>query len=275
MKKLWRVPVLFLAATVSSCSIIEEDRSICPCWYTIDLTEVDRSMQNLHLWVFNQDGILLYCDTLQNGAFGKYEMKLDKGKAFCYIWGNLLDGTMLENTGNVNSYFVKAGDCSSDPLFQYSSILDTSGETGIDTVFMNKEFAHVDFTLKGELKSREQLELRVDMTTVGRYIHGGYMEGENAVVSSAEFLGEDYSLFKFRITRQEHFEQMSATITARVEDERYLIKHFPLGEWLISAGYDPMATNMADITMELDMALGILSVRTANWQTILPVIIEI
>ncbi|MBR7157818.1 MAG: hypothetical protein IKD16_05420 [Bacteroidales bacterium] len=275
MKKLWRVPVLLLAAIVSSCSIIEEDRSICPCWYTIDLTEVDRSMQNLHLWVFNQDGILLYCDTLQNGAFGKYEMKLDKGKAFCYIWGNLLDGTILENRGNVNSYFVKAGDCSSDPLFKYSSVFDTSGETGIDTVFMNKEFANVDFTLKGKLKSREQLELRVDMKTVGRYIHGGYMEGENAVLSSAEFLGEDYSLFKFRITRQEHFEQIMATITALVEGDRYLIKYFPLGEWLISAGYDPMATNMADITMELDMALGILSVRTANWQTILPVNIEI
>ena len=79
MKKLWIVLVLLSAAIICSCSVVEENRDNCPCWYTIDLTEVDRSMQNLHLWIFDEEGMLICRDSLHKGAYGEYEVKVTYG----------------------------------------------------------------------------------------------------------------------------------------------------------------------------------------------------
>ena len=274
MKKLWKVPVLLIAAIISACSTIEEDRSLCPCWYTIDLTEVDRSVQNLYLWIFNQDGTMICNDTLQSGSYGKYEVKLDKGESYCYIWGNLIDSTILYNDHSYGSYFIKQDSCSSDPLFHYAKVLNTSGESGCDTVSLNKEYAQVNFTLKGELKVKGQLVMDINMHTRGRYIHGGFVEGNNIIHTFPQRADGDSSLFRFKMMRQESFEDVTATIAAVVDNEKFVVKHFPFGKWLVASGYDARAQNLGDITMELDLALGLLSIKSDHWQSVLPVKIE-
>ena len=275
MKRLWNVPVILLAAIICSCSTIEEDRDICPCWYTIDFTEVDRSVQNLHLWIYDENGKLLCRDSLENGAYGRYDVKLERGKAYCYVWGNFSDSTIIFGEPLKDAYFIKADSCSSDPLFHYSKVLQTGAEWGCDTVMLQKEFAILDFTLKGKLEYKEQLQIEIVQSVCGRYVYGGFVEGKSHIYAYPQHLDDDSSQFRLRMMRQSSLDGIVAIITALDGDERVVIREFPLGEWLDALGYDMNAKNLADIVVELDLAIGDVSIMVDNWQVVLPGKIEI
>lgn len=274
MRKLWNVPVLLLAAIICSCSTIKEERSLCPCWYTIDFTEVDRSLQHLYLWIFNQEGILLCCDTLSGEEYGKYNVKLDKDKAYCYVWGNISQNSCWNESQDMNSYFTKADSCSSDPLFHYAKVLDTSDETGGEIVVLQKEYALVELVVKGKFEYSQQLQLEIIQPERGRYLHGGFVEGKSVIYAEPELLESDFSKFEFRMMRQSSLDGIIATITALRGDKRVVLKKIPLGEWLENFGYNIRAKNMADIKIEMDLAVGIVSIMIDNWQIVLPENVE-
>ncbi len=273
--KLWRVPVLLSAAVICSCSSITEDRNQCPCWYTIDFTEVDRSVQNLHFWIYDDDGVLMCRDSLYSGEYGKYKVELGRGIAHCYVWGNISHSTAIYDKPASDSYFVKADSCSSDPLYHCSKVMDTDGEDGYHAVILHKEHARVEFVIKGNIKYKEELQLELDMPENGRFVNGDFIRESGSIYAYPQIMDNNNHIFKFTIMRQSLLHGIIARITAVVEGKRVLVKEFPLGEWLILSGYDMSSRDLEDIVVELDMSIGALCVRCAGWESVLSVKIEI
>lgn len=275
MVKLWNLPVLILAALASSCSMIGEDRDECPCWYTIDLTEVDGRVENLRLWLFDHRGNTLESMELDAPPYGKYEVKVERGRVFCSVWGNISEKSRLHDDGTVGSYYSKADSCSSDPLFNYMAVVDADSDLVCDTVRLRKEYAVVNFTLKGTIGSDGPYELETVMSTVGRYLDGGYIRGLSNTYSYSEEIEEGVYKFGFDMMRQENMDELKLRIFSLAGGKKMVVKEFPLGKWLLMSGYDATALDMADISVVLDLAVGQLSVRTEDWQSALHVGIEI
>jgi hypothetical protein len=74
--------------------------------------------------------------------------------------------------------------------------------------------------------------------------------------------------------RQSSLDGIIATITALRGDKRVVLKKIPFGEWLENFGYNIRAKNMADIKIEMDLAVGIVSIMIDNWQIVLPENVE-
>ena len=267
--------MLLSAAIICSCSTINEDRTKCPCWYTIDFTEVDRRVSNLHLWIFDENGVEICRDSLHGGDYGEYNVELGRGKAYCYVWGNILNSTSLHEKVSLDSYFVKADNCSSDPLYFYAAVMETAREQGYDRVELHKEYARVDFTVKGNIGYKWPLQMEILLQENGRYVNGGFVKEPGSVYANSQILETNNHIFTFIIMRQSSLGGIVARITAVDDGKEAVVKELPFGQWLISAGYDMNARDLEDIKIELDIAMGILSIKCAGWQRVQPVKIEI
>ncbi len=275
MVKLWILPVLLFAATAISCSMVEEDRDDCPCWYTIDLTEVDGRVANLQLWLFDKHGKLILNKELQGAPYGKCEVMVKRGSVVCSVWGNVSQKSLLHNDGTINSCYSKADSCSSDPLFNYVAVVDAGTDAVYDTVRLTKEYAAVDFTLKGSILEGGPYELAMRMNTAGRQMNGDFVLGESSIFSSHSDASDGEYRFMFNMMRQKSIEELEVTLLSLADGGRRVVMKFPFGKWLVTSGYDADAPDMEDITMVLDLATGSLYVKTEDWQTLLPVRIEI
>lgn len=275
MKQLRGVLAVLSVALICACSDIKENRSVCPCWYTVDLTGVRQDVRNLHFWFFDDKDRLLYRDSLSGGVYEKYNVELTRGRVRCCIWGNLSEGTLLDDDGTPNSTLLKVGDLSSDSLFHYFKELDATSEFCNDTVRLKKEYAVVDFIVKGDIISDDHLQLRINSTTGGRYIDGRFIEENVSTVSLPVEEKESFSKFCFRLMRQRSLRRVGAQIYAWQDGVVKLVKELPLGVWLEESGYNMSADNLADISVELDFVTSTVTVKMGAWQVTKPVDFEI
>lgn len=279
----------------SGCNTIEEDRSDCPCWLSIDVSHVDKSVANLHLWFFDNSGALLYRDTLYPEEYAyPYRIEIKRDMITYHAWGNIGRGTILDDNLSLSASLTKTEDVSADSLYSYSGTLSTIGETATDTIILNKEFATVDITLLSVPQQGDDIYLELYCSTAGRYIDRRYIAGtsrirvdnENTGTKSlpikfgpptVELWAPENTHFSFRLIRQEekYVKDMSMTLFAVHDNKESIIATLPFGEWLLESGYDMTAQNMEDINMTLDLSLNYVTVTIDNWQTTVPADITI
>lgn len=269
--------ICLLIAAVISCNSIKEDRSKCPCWCSVDFSLVDSSIESLHLWFFDNTGRLLCRDTVYSWEYGDfYEVELNRGDVRCYIWGNLLDNTLLNDNSTLSSSLLKAEKCDADPLYFCSKILDAGGETCCDTVLMKKEHAVVDIQLKGGYTAENGLYIKLKGGTLGHYVNGSFIK-ESFYTYSYPHTNDfkESCFFRFRLMRQEVPEELYMTIYTMCDGKEVEIKDCPLGKWLVASGYDMKAEELSDVSLILDISLGFVSISTEDWETTVPVKIEL
>ena len=67
-----RILIFILGLFSLGCDkLIKEDRSVCPCILTIDLTNINKDINKLNLWVLDGDDVI-YNDTIPAIYFGTY-----------------------------------------------------------------------------------------------------------------------------------------------------------------------------------------------------------
>lgn len=276
MGRKWIILLCGFVAVLSGCSRIKEDRSVCPCLCSLDFSQVNPDIKVLHLWFFDQAGDLLGRDTLYPPEYGgAYEIELKRGTVNYHIWGNISTGTELTDDLTLNSSLVKMENASADSLFYSTKELNTKAEVKCDTVVMNKEYATVNFTLKGPFEEDENLYLELSCRTIGQYIDGRSIEDRCTIQSAPVTDSNGSCLFRFRIMRQKSLHGIRVAIITKRNAQAVVIEDYPLGDWLIRSGYDMSAINLSDISVVLDVTMGFITIEIADWQTTLPVKIEI
>lgn len=264
-------------AVVISCNSIKEDRSKCPCWCSVDFSLVDSSIESLHLWFFDNTGRLLCRDTVYSWEYDDfYEVELNRGDVRCYIWGNLLDNTLLNDNSTLSSSLLKAEKCDADPLYFYSKIIDAGGESCCDTVAMKKEHTVVDIQLKGGYSAENGVYMKLKGGTLGHYVNGSFIRESFYTYSYPQRNdSKELCFFRFILMRQEVLEELYMTIYTMCDGKEVAIKDCPLGKWLVTSGYDMKAEELSDVSLILDISLGFVSISAEDWKTTVPVKIEL
>lgn len=273
-----KISLICLAAVIIlSCTSIEEDRSKCPCWCSVDFSQVDSSIGFLHLWFFDNTGTLLYRDTVYSWEYDEfYEVRLDRGAVEFYIWGNVLGNTLLNDNSTLRSSLLKAETCDADPLYFYGKRLDAGGESCCDTVLMQKEHAVVNILLEGGYAAGSELYIGIEGTTSGLYVNRNLIQERFCTYSYPQANApEEPCRFSFRLMRQAVLEDLYMTLYTVNDGKKVVIKDCPLGVWLALAGYDMKAENLSDVSLVIDISLGIVSIAAEDWEMAVPVKIEL
>ncbi len=262
-----------LVILTAACTTIREDRTVCPCWCSIDFSNVDPSIDSLYLWFFDENGMLLHRDTIRSHEYcNYYEVELARGAVDYYVWGNVAANTILEDNSTVSSSLLMIDGMQADPLYYYSKSIDTFRENCKDTVNMNKEHSVIDILLVGGYVPEYSLTMKIEAETSGQYIDGRVIEEGCNIVLSPELCDTDKYLFRFNMMRQTNLQALKMTLfAANIDNEEMVIKDIPLGLWLADLGFAMTEANLSDISIELDIAMGVVTINVEDWNMTEPV----
>lgn len=267
---------LFLIFAVPACFLccekgIWEARGECPCVFTLDLGNIPKGIDTLHVWMFAENDTLLYRDTLGKVLFGSScELLIRRGMLRCYVWGNIRRATALKEERTFNSSLTKRKDVSPDSLYGYSGLFNTRSEYASGIVRMNKEFATVDVSLKGYKGSGNSMRLEISGSSSGFYIDGRFIPGADRIIAFPHSLNTARAQFTCRLLRQASLADLRMALCAGEQGWPEVRNELPLGKWLAGSGYDMQAPDLADIRLEIDLSVNMAVIRTEDWQATFP-----
>lgn len=267
---------LFLIFALPACCLscekgIWEARGECPCVFTLDIGNIPKGIDTLHVWMFGENDNLLYRDTVGKERFGgTCELLIRRDMLRCYIWGNIRKATALKEDRTLNSSLTKRKEASPDSLYGYSGLFNTRSEYAGGIVRMNKEFATVDVSLKGYKGSVDSMWLAISGNSSGFYIDGRVIPGADRIVSFPHSLDTVQALFTYRLLRQASLTGLEMKLLAMDKGLPEILNELPVGEWLAGCGYDMQAPDLADIRLEIDLSVNMAVIRTEGWQATFP-----
>ena len=268
--------VFSLFALLSACNGIIEERMDCPCMLTIDTGAGKHINAPVHLWILDANsGVCLFRDTI-NMQMPSMEIEIMRTEKLqiCAVAG-ISDNTRLQDDLSMDTCFEKKDGVPCDSLYFYSNIISTVSEFAADTIDLHKDHAKVKVSLEGAAAG---IPIFIDLlfSSVGRYVDGEYVSGNGHISGIAPYrVSNDRMLYSCILNRQESLEDLRLLVYADMSPERYVINDFPLGEYLLEAGYDVAEPDMQDIEVSLDVALSLVTVTVGNWQNTVHVKVEL
>ena len=236
---------VLIAVILTSCSI-KETRRECPCIFEIDLSAFEEVSQKVSL---DLNGKIL---SVAIGCQDSLKAVLSAPKsptANVSVWSGV---SRMRFSGGVLE--VPAGE-QSDSLFLFGASVPGDQETVCLKAVPHKQFASVllriadaPFYEKFEVKSNYGgIELtRGDAAEGNLFIPLEGVEGEHC----------------FRLPRQ----GAGGLLVLEASDGYGNVHQYPLGEWILGAGYDWDALDLADIAVAADFTLGRFEVSVQEWE---------
>ena len=232
-----------------SCSV-KEDRSDCPCLLALDLQEIPAEAYPLR-WQLRQGA---YSDSgsiaLEEGA-GVFHLELPRGGAQVYaVTGDL---------GLFDEGFVIPTGHGCPPVSFWCASVDARGESAAATVRLRKEHCVLTLRIFGSPHPRAY-----------RLLVEGNVAGYDALgrPSAGPFRCEPSPpSFRVLLPRQTDDSLLLNVYDAESDagEETVPLRTFALGHASAASGYDWMAPDLADLTLELDFEASTLSLRTDRW----------
>ena len=242
------VGILGLMA-LCSCSV-KEDRSDCPCWLTVDLSETNGAYVQLKAWcpapVFSES-----IPRSQRNAFHEYRVPRGQVRLSAYreTPGLFLEGEVLSITEGSQM----------DSLFACTSLVDTDAEFAHETILLHKNFATVSVIFKDEENGRPA-DCRLDVSGTVAGVDVRTLEpipGRFSCTAEEPLEGG----FAFRVPRQ-----MDADLNAALySHDGILMESYPVG-WLIQqAGFDWSKTDLSDVEILVDTPTASFTITVKEW----------
>lgn len=295
---MWMAGMLFL----SSCSI-KEDRDRCPCWMTVDLSDVAESRwksPEVQSNIEHQDvtkspesrsnvaeNVLLRLRGNSNEDEVDYAFKMTEavntevGALEYEVPRGSIGVSVIEMPDRVGHDGKSAGYHGDeiripvgeqmDSLYGFFKIYHTRCESVLCDVDLHKEFCTVSFTLgKDGYTSPYDIEVWGNVAGVSAWdlmpVKGDF---RYAPV-------QKNGVYQVRVPRQEDnsLELVMLEIPGqagydgeRAEDdgERTVVDRLPLGEYIARSGYDWTAEDLADVNVALDLEMQQVMITVSGW----------
>ncbi len=273
MKRMLLIWGLMAGLLAGACTVLE-DRSVCPCYLTVDLTKVDKGVREWQMWLFTPEGELLYKDTVYRRSYSApYIIQVPRNKKVqCLMWGNARSGTLVEETFSPATSLIKKEDVLADSLYFFADTISTWGEDSRMKVVPRKEFATVDIYMQGWADVEYEVRMVMVCGSKGFYVTGDFYPGEVSTEMELFSLGDYYTQFRGRILRQSDTENilLSLKIRRRKMDgtlgEELVNKDIPIGKYLEENGYNIQNADLGDIRMEVDYSYTNLKIKAEDWE---------
>lgn len=243
------VILLLVCLTWVSCSLIKENRTVCPCALTVEV-------RDLPAWPvqFFLSG---------EGFYQEWEVSRDTSFLVRIPKGNVqltaVAGVSLPGNGRIGIPY--GYEC--PPLYAHSEPLSIDNDVDRVQVQLHKHFCTLSLNIDGPPGWGEPYWTQV-RGKVGALAPDGTPE-EGAFQCRLDN-GE-----AIRLPRQHPEEELWLDLTT----PDGTVRSFALGNYLLQAGYDWTAPDLEDLPLELDLSLTAITFRTAYWSTVIPLNVEI
>jgi len=248
--------LLILCTLLSSCSI-KEDRSGCPCYLTVDLSQVLNASLTPPSWWDRDLRIALLQDgtTIRESrvpyeeAQPEYVYQVPKGSV--WVTGVLGLDAGLMTDGVVRYPEGQESDC----LYVSSRLVPCEGEEARCVLEMYKQFSRI------EILGLESFDYRM-VVTAG--CSGLDLRTREALEGRFRFpirCEEDGSCH-FRLPRQQSDDLMILLLD---KQDGHLDNSIPLGRFLTDIGYDWNAASLSDVTVRVDFVTLSVSITISDW----------
>ena len=273
---MWMVGMLFL----SSCSI-KEDRDWCPCWMTVNLSDVAESRQYIAESVVlrlrgnsGEDAVdyAFKMTETMNTEVGSLEYEVPRGSVgvSAVVFGNEIhgqagyDGRKAVNNARYNGDEIRIpiGE-QMDSLYGFFKMYNTRCESVLCNVELHKEFCTVSFTLGEDgYSSPYDIEVWGNIAGVSAWdlmpIKGDFRYAPM----------QKKGVYRVRVPRQ-----IDASMEMVMLSNQETVIRLPLGKYIIKSGYDWSAKDLSDVSVALDLEKQQVMVTVSGWDGV--VIMEI
>ena len=240
--------IISVTMLLMSCSI-KEDRDGCPCWMTVDLSEITGRVGHdgsvvLRLRGNSDEDAMDYAfkmaETL-NTEVGTLEYEVPRGSI----------GVSVVNSARL---VVPVGE-QMDSLYGFFKPYHTRCESVKCDVELHKEFCTVSFTLVDEhYESPYDIEVRGNVSGVSPWdlvpVSGAFKYAPVA----------EEGVYRLRVPRQ-----VDASLEMVMLSNQEIVNRLPLGKYIIRSGYDWSAKDLSDVSVALDLKKQQVMVTVSGW----------
>ena len=234
-----------------SCSF-KEERTGCPCWLTLELSDVKRVSDKASIELL-EDGEIIYSDMvsgkdIRNGQFERTVLKGIVRTSVCSGAARVSSSKALFNKGNMV-----------DTVWAHTAEVDCTGETAVDVVRMHRQFARVTlrFLDRGSAQGIYALSVSTDCGGLD-LLTLSPLPGDWGM--TLELTDEGTAGFFVPRLRQEGRLVLTVTSAEKEKDE------IDLQRLLEDAGYRWDREDLDDVTVGLDFNLGVVGIRIDPWK---------
>ena len=243
--------ILTAATTVpllTSC-FVKEDRTLCPCWLEVDLSNVPEKSVVLSGW---KDELLFRGPVSPSDYPDFYEVTVPRGEVYVTALGKNND---ILNPTNL---LIPEGS-QADSLYAHCARLNTNCETVTDVVTLHKQFATVHLTMQipeGQKIYPYEVMIASDVAgwdlrdlsgAKGRFYYSPGRIGDNE--------------YEFRVPRQS-----DSSLKIELYDKGEKVDEVALGDFIIQSGFDWNAEDLADISLDIRFRESQVQVLISGWR---------
>ena len=284
---MWMAGMLFL----SSCSI-KEDRNGCPCWMTVDLSDVAESrwkspeMQSgvdyqsvtkslkSRQYVTESVVLRLRGNSDEDAINYEYQVTEEVKASVGALEYEVPRGAVGVSAVNPVRLVIPVGE-QMDSLYGFFKMYHTRCESILCDVELHKGFCTVSFTLGDEgYSSPYDIEVWGNVAGVSPWdlmpVKGDFRYTpvqKNGVYQVRVPRQEDNSLelVMLEISRQARNDNGEMPDQVGYDGERAVVDRLPLGEYIARSGYDWTAEDLADVNVALDLEMQQVMITVSGW----------
>ena len=286
---MWMAGMLFL----SSCSI-KEDRNGCPCWMTVDLSDVAESrwkspeMQSSvdyqsvtkllksRQYVAESVVLRLRGNSDEDAINYEYQVTEEVKASVGALEYEVPRGAVGVSAVNPVRLVIPVGE-QMDSLYGFFKMYHTRCESILCDVELHKGFCTVSFTLGDEgYSSPYDIEVWGNVAGVSSWdlmpVKGDFRYApvqKNGVYQVRVPRQEDNSLELVMLEMPDQAgHDGRSPVGARDDGERAVVDRLPLGEYIARSGYDWTAEDLADVNVALDLEMQQVMITVSGWDAV-------
>lgn len=251
--KLRQVFVSAVLCLSLSCTVFE-DRNACGCRLVLNLSEAVETLHPedaLRLVLSGPDGFHSEEILLREDIVEPYRRIYEVPKGICRVTACSGDTDIPEGE-----------DC--PRIYMFSESVGTDAEIVEREVILHKSFCVLTLQMKDTEGSVSHLSLTVSGNVDG-YTQDGYPR--DGRFSRTVAPGEDGAAV--RLPRQK---DNSLLLSISLDGESLV--NFAIGEYIAASGYDWSAPDLEDITVEIDFACTVMTLKVDEWSVTVPMYIR-
>ena len=248
----WNIAGMALTLLLAVSCSFKEERVDCPCWLTIDLSDVKRVSDKASVELL-EDGEVIYSETvsgrdIENGQFERTVLKGIVRTSVC---------SGASRVSSSKAFFPKGH--MADTVWAHTAEVDCTGETAVDIVRMHRQFAHVTLRFLDKESAQDIDALSVSTDCGGLdLLKLSPLPGDWGMALD---LTEDGTA-GFFVPRLRQGGRLVLTVTSAGKET----DDIDLQRLLEQAGYRWDREDLDDVTIGLDFNLGVVGIRIDPWK---------
>ena len=248
-----------LAAAVSQGCSIKEDRSMCPCSFDLDFSQVEISLADAtEVSIGAADGFLYYDPDAGEGMVEEFRDGVPSLLYNVIVPKSTLKVSVVCESGYLFStdtgISIPLGE-ECPPVFMHYSEVEAYSERCTEQVRLHKDYCNIAIRMLSS-DGDYPFELTVSGNVNGINPDRSVTQGD----FSYSFVPDMYGHGDVRVPRQ-----TDSSLILQIREDGRILREFALGEYIAETGYKWTDDDLEDIEVSIDYAHTYITIDVESW----------